>query len=99
MENGQARAPLELAEALILVTRGSDKELAIELRNRLLLPMDQILAKVKGESVKAKAARIGVSRQTFYGWKNNENRPTPKQARKLAMVTRISAEKIMGRRR
>jgi transcriptional regulator with XRE-family HTH domain len=90
---------VELAEKLVLLTTGTDKELAMELRNRLAFPIADILARVKGKTHKAKAARIGVSRNTYYEWKRNELRPTPAQARKLALATRISAEKIMGRKR
>ena len=98
INNAEATA-VEYAKMLIGMTTGTDKEVAIELFNRLTMPMGEVLAKVKGATHKAKAARIGVSRQTYYSWKNNENRPTPKQARKIAMLTRIPADRIMGRKR
>jgi DNA-binding XRE family transcriptional regulator len=90
---------LNLAEQLVKLTSGSDRELALELRNRLLLPMDDVIAKIPGLTMSAKAAHAEVSRQTLYDWRNGENRPTPKQAKKLAVLTRISAQKIMGRKR
>lgn len=98
-DDRQFHSALDHAEALVNMLKGSDKELAIELRNRIMLPMAAVLDKVKGKTVKAKAAHAGVSRQTFYDWKNGVNRPTPNQARKLAQLTRIGADKIMGRKR
>lgn len=93
-----ARA-LSHVEWLVKLTSGTDRELAIELRNRLMVPMSCVIAELPGLTMSAKAANAEVSRQTLYEWKRNENRPTPKQAQKLALLTSIAAEHIMGRKR
>lgn len=46
----------------------------------LRYPMKEILLKVPGETLKDRAERIGVSRQTMYVWMHERFRPSAEQA-------------------
>lgn len=70
---------------------------ALKLRDRLKLPMWMVIDKIPGETMVAKAKRIGVSRQTIYYWLSGETRPNKKQARLLATLTGFDAAEIRGR--
>lgn len=63
-----------------------------------MLSMDDILAKVPGESQVAKARHIGVTRETVYGWTKGRCRPYPEQAERLAKITGFPAGAIRGTR-
>ena len=63
-----------------------------------LMPMRLVLDKVEGESVVDRAKRVGVSRNTWYGWYRGEIRPNKRQAARLEQLTGISAMKFQGRR-
>lgn len=89
---------LAAAEELVKLCDGDDQELARELRNRLSLPMGVVIAKIPGDNLRQKAITAGVSRQTLYTWDRNETRPAPKQAAKLAKLTGLSADRIVGRK-
>jgi predicted transcriptional regulator len=70
---------------------------ARKLRRRLKLPMSAVLVKVEGKSVVAKAAIIGVSRQTVYQWLTGISRPSLPVAKKLEKLTGYDAADIRGR--
>lgn len=76
--------PLVLATARTLMARIT------------MVPMNDILAKVPGETQIAKARHLGVSRETLYGWVTGRSRPYPEQAKKLQDITGIPAHEIRG---
>lgn len=64
--------------------------------HKLKHPMADILAKVKGESLSARARAIGVSRQTMYVWAEERFRPTLKQAKAIAKLSGVPIEQIVN---
>lgn len=82
-----------------LIATSTDPRLVAQARkwrNRITLPMADILAKVPGESVPDKYRRLGVPRQTWFSWVNGKARPNRKTAAKLARLTGYSRFEIMG---
>jgi hypothetical protein len=67
------------------------------LQNRLRNPMKDILAKIPGKSLTARAKAVGVSRQTMYVWADEKFRPTDQQAAKIAELTGVPVEIIRGK--
>jgi DNA-binding XRE family transcriptional regulator len=63
--------------------------------HKLRYPMADILAKVPGETLSARARKIGVSRQTLYVWAEEKFRPTPRQAKAIAKLTGVPVEHIV----
>jgi DNA-binding XRE family transcriptional regulator len=63
--------------------------------HKLRYPMADILAKVPGDNVSARARKIGVSRQTLYVWAEERFRPTARQARIIAKLTGVPIEQIV----
>ena len=63
---------------------------------RIGLALEEVLKRVPGKTVKARAATIGVTRQTYYGWLAGRTRPDIRQARRLASLTGLEASKIRG---
>lgn len=90
---------LELTERLIKASSGDDrgarraKRLLAHLRAK---PMSVILRKVPGASAVQKAKRIGVTRQTFYYWRDGITRPNKIQAKKLSKITGYASDVIRG---
>jgi hypothetical protein len=88
-----------LSELDILIANTFDtavRQLAIKLRDRLVQrPMAEILNAVPGQTIKDKAKRCQVSRQTFYSWERGAI-PNPQQAERLAEVTGYSVAEIRG---
>lgn len=72
------------------------KRRAMKMRARLALPMEQVLDKVPGKSVIAKADHLGVSRQTIYAWIDGTMRPNLKRAKQLAKLTGFDVDEIRG---
>jgi DNA-binding XRE family transcriptional regulator len=71
--------------------------LASDLRavaHKFLHPMADILAKVPGDTLAARARAIGVSRQTMYVWAQEKFRPSTDQARIIAELTGVSIDEI-----
>lgn len=98
--NAQRERALKLAERLLELTPEAEEGLirrAMQIRDRLKTPMAMVLDKVPGDSITAKAAKIGITRQAYYGWLRGEYRPNLKQAKRLANLTGLSAEDIRGR--
>ena len=63
--------------------------------HKLRYPMADILAKVPGDNLTARARKIGVSRQTMYVWAEERFRPTLRQARTIAKLTGVPVEQIV----
>lgn len=61
------------------------------------LPMSQVIARVPGGSITAKARNIGVSRQTLHYWLDGAMRPDEKHAKTLARLTGLDVAAIRGR--
>ena len=96
----QRERVLKLAEKLLGLIPDTEEGLirrALQLRDRLKTPMTMVLAKVPGETVTEKAAKIGITRQAYYAWANGEYRPNAKQSKRLASLTGFPAEDIRGR--
>lgn len=90
----------EQLSALQQLMRGTDnialRTLMGELALRIKLPMKQILDRVPGDTLKAKADRIGVSRTTMYVWLSERHRPRGELADKLARLTGFPILGIMA---
>lgn len=72
---------------------------AMQIRDRLVLPMDKVLAKVPGNSVTEKCEFIGVSRQAYYYWLRGMSRPNQTQAKRLQTLTGFDWVEIRGKTR
>jgi DNA-binding XRE family transcriptional regulator len=57
-------------------------------------PMAEILAKVPGDTLAARARAVGVSRQTMYVWAQERFRPSTEQAAIIANLTGVPVEQI-----
>jgi hypothetical protein len=92
------KAALKLAERL---TNADGDEglllLAHRIRARLRKPMADVIAKIPGRTMVAKAEAAGVSRQNLYAWQRGAYRPTGVQAERLSKLTGIAAATITGR--
>jgi DNA-binding XRE family transcriptional regulator len=62
--------------------------------HKLRFPMSDILAKVPGETLAARARAIGVSRQTMYVWAQERFRPSTEQAQIIADLTGVPIAQI-----
>lgn len=93
------RKALALVEQLIaLEPDNGTMAYAVKMRERLRLPMSVVLEKLwPEESIIGKCRRLGISKQTYFGWLNGVYRPDDKRARKLAKETGFSAEDIRGK--
>lgn len=89
---------LAMAERLVAITEGEAHTIALALRSAVTppRPMDEILELVPGATETDKIERIGISRQGFYNWKLGRSRPRRDQARKLARLTGLPIEEILG---
>jgi DNA-binding XRE family transcriptional regulator len=82
---------------LILVDKAPLPALASDLRavaHKLRHPMADILAKVPGDTLAARARAIGVSRQTMYVWAQEKFRPSTEQATIIANLTGVPIDDI-----
>lgn len=67
----------------------------VKLLKRLeLMPMSFILGRIPGHTITERAARVGISRQTYYYWLQGRSRPSPAQAEKLAEITGVPVADI-----
>ena len=69
------------------------------IRDRLSLPMTDVLAKVPAGTVMGKCELLGVSRQAYYYWIKGMSRPNAEQAKLLSKITGFDAADIRGRTR
>jgi transcriptional regulator with XRE-family HTH domain len=101
MAKSERAATVKLAGELMRAAKAGEDlgltDLMQEVRARLNKPMADILRKVPGATVKAKAERIGVSRQAYYDWLKGLYRPTGEQSKRLQRLTGIPAELIRGK--
>lgn len=94
------KTAIKLAERLMRVDGDEGlKALATQVRDRLKVPMADILDKVPGDTVKAKAENCGVSRQAYYAWLRGVSRPVGKQAERIEKLTGVKADKIRAAHR
>lgn len=63
--------------------------------HKLRFPMEEILAKVPGESLSDRARKVGVSRQTMYVWAAERFRPTTRQAKRISKLTGVPVAQIV----
>lgn len=78
-----SRAPLDaLARDLLAV------------EHKLRHPLADILAKVPGDSLAARARALNVSRQTMYAWAQERFRPSKQQAKVISELTGVPVEQI-----
>jgi DNA-binding XRE family transcriptional regulator len=68
-----------------------------EARQRLALPLTEVLDKIPGDTVVERAKNIGIARQTYYQWLRGVARPNPEQAEKLAKLSGHNVDEIRGR--
>jgi hypothetical protein len=89
---------LRLTKRLIRASPDASVARAAQKVQRLLtvMPMADILDKVPGSSIAAKAKALGVTRQTCYYWKDGASRPNLVLARRLAKLTGVPVEVIRG---
>jgi hypothetical protein len=101
MAKSERAATVKLASALMKAAKAGEDigllDIVTEVRARLQRPMVDILKKVPGATVKAKAERVGVSRQCWYDWIKGTYRPTGEQSKRLQRLTGIPAELIRGK--
>ena len=90
---------LALAERLIKLTKDDHiaSSEAMALRDQIRMPLVRVLQLVPGHDVTEKCRKIGISRQTWYGWLNGRSRPNHKYANRLAKLTGLRASEIRGR--
>jgi len=95
----QIRA-LELIDELVnLDADPGTTAYALKLRERLKLPMPLVLGKLwPGTSISEKVRRLGVTRQTYYGWLNGLFRPEGELAKRIAKLTGFDEDEIRGQR-
>jgi hypothetical protein len=93
------RQALALVERLIeLKPDESTLAYALKMRERLKLPMSVVLSKLWPElTLIDRCRRLGISKQTYFGWMNGLYRPDTRRAKKLAKETGFSAEDIRGK--
>lgn len=63
--------------------------------HRIDHPMADILSRVPGDTLSARAKKLKVSRQTMYVWMAERFRPTLAQAKRIAKVTGEPIENIL----
>lgn len=98
----QAKSKIEKATRLIegLVKLSNDKGSqlrAMQILERMNLPMRDVLVKVPGGTVVDRCKKIGIARQTYYSWARGASRPGPTHSKKLAELTGFHWEDINGR--
>ena len=93
------REALGLVERIIeLRPDGGILAYALKMRERLKLPMSVVLGRLWPDlSVIARCRRLGITKQTYFGWLNGMYRPGAKMAKRLAKETGFSADDIRGK--
>lgn len=81
-----------------------DIQSAKRMRDRMIrrmkaIPMSEVVAKIPGTTVPAKARALGITRQTIHYWLDGRMRPRPAMAKRLERITGISAAEICARDR
>ena len=79
---------LRLMDRAVLEMPDEDtRTLALALRQRIKLPMFQVLEKVPGANVSAISRDLKIARSTWYAWKKGKTRPRKPEAEILAELT------------
>ena len=96
------KSKIDKAQKLVasLIKLSDDKGLnlrAMQILDRMKLPMREVLNKVPGGTVIDKAKAIGISRQTYYAWARGVSRPNISQSKRLAELTGLDWQDINGR--
>jgi predicted transcriptional regulator len=87
-----------LFEQLIeLAPDDNERERLMAMRNRMRVPMKDILEKIEGDSFAAKAKLIGITRQTVYSYLQGIARPSGRVARRVAELSGFSVDAVRGR--
>jgi DNA-binding XRE family transcriptional regulator len=90
----------KLVDSLVKLSDDEGSKLrAMQILERMRLPMIKVLDKVPGETIVDKAKTIGISRQAFYSWRRGATRPNVTQSKKLAELTGLNWQDINGRTR
>lgn len=88
---------LQLVNQLISELSDSDQIAhALQLRARIQLPIKEIMDKVPGDNIAAKARALNISRPALYGWTKGGRRPRPKEAQRLSQITGLPWQAIAG---
>ena len=97
MKDNRAKA-LELVDKIMALAPEDQglRQRALQIRDRFVLPIQEVLDRVPGRFVVDKAASVGVSRQSFYAWLHGISRPSLRQAKQLAKLTGYSVDDIRG---
>lgn len=96
-QNEQA---LQHIESLIALLEPNEQAMtyALKIRERLRVPISEVLDKLWPElGPVEKARKLGVARQTYYGWEQGWFRPIGKFAKKISAATGYSVNEISGR--
>lgn len=102
MSNPDTERALKIIEQLIKIAPNqSVARFATRMRNRLAkrrnaIPMSEVIEKIPGATIMAKARSLGVTRQAFYYWLNGDTRPDEKQAKAIHKLTGLSVAQIRG---
>lgn len=97
------RRAVKLADQLIRVTSGIGDDdahiTALRLRHQLqpTLSMADIIARVPGETLTARAEALGLSRQAIYDLRDGKFKPSAETVQRLAALTGIAQHVIMAR--
>lgn len=98
METAKSKKLMKLIGQIAELTSDEGiKTRALQMQERLDVPMSQVLAKVPGDTVTQKVAKLKVSRQTYYYWLRGISRPNHYMAKKLSGLTGFSMEDIRGK--
>jgi hypothetical protein len=88
---------LQLADQLITEAPDQDtRDMAAAIKQRILVPMADVLSRIPGESVADKSRRLNVSRTTFYAWAEGRARPRRGMSEELAKMTGLTWQEIAG---
>lgn len=88
----------ELIRRLGVLSKGQPAPLKREIEavtHKVRFPMKDILAKVPGDNLAARARKLKVSRQTMYVWLSEKFRPTVPQAIQIWRMTGVPVEHIV----
>lgn len=97
MNDPNRREVKQLLDRLIKISPNDDMlRRAQRMRSRHMLPMDAVIEKIPGDTIVAKAKRVGVARQTMYYWAAGYCRPSKSKARLVASLTGYDYAAIRG---
>lgn len=90
----------KLVESLVKLSDDQGLKLrAMQILERMSMPMRDVLNKVPGGTVVDRCKVIGIARQTYYSWARGASRPNGRQSKRLAELTGFDWQDINGRTR